>query len=216
VRIDVDSLKRLPLPTWLLGASCVLLGAAIVTVAIRGTRSAELLATAATPPTALAIDVSTPARGADLAPIQSRPLLYATRSFYTKPAAPISVAPPRPDYRLAGVMVLPGKPAVALLSPRQPGAGRRVRQGDDVGGWRVQAVTRNQVTFGWELERFELTTSPPPVSAGIKRIPMNRSRMASSVGGIQSLGAVGDAGTVAPAAAGIPPDRPRLYLPPNP
>ena len=214
MRIDVRAILRLPWPTLLLGLVAAGFGVACLFVAFSGTQATQLLATPAKAPVALKIELATAAT-ADLAAIQSQPLLHASRAFYVAPSPDaVPASPPKPDYRLAGTFLVPGKPSVALLVNNQSGANRRVKAGETLDGWTVQAVLRKQVTFTWQSESFELSTAPPPVSVGMKRVPMTRARVASSGGaaGVQSLGAVGAS---APAGSGGPTsDQPRLYQPP--
>lgn len=214
MRIDVRPILRLPWPTLLLGFVAAGVGIACLFVAFGGTQAAELLATPAKPPAALKIELTTDA-AADLAAIQSQPLLHASRAFYVAPSPDaVPASPPKPDYRLAGTFLVPGKPSVALLVSNQNGANRRIKAGETLDGWTVQAVLRKQVTFTWQSESFDLTSAPPPVNMGMKRVPMTRARVASSGGaaGVQSLGA---AGASAPAGTGGPTsDQPRLYQPP--
>lgn len=214
MRIDARAILRLPWPTMLLGLVAAGFVIACLFVALSGTKAGELLATPATPPAALKIEL-TPEATADLAAIQSQPLLHASREFYVAPASDAAPAsPPKPDYRLAGTLLVPGKPSVAMLVSNQNGANRRVKAGEVLDGWTVQAVLRKHVTFTWQNESFDLSSAPPPVSVGMKRVPMTRARVASSGGpaGVQSLGAVGAS---APASIGGPSsDQPRLYQPP--
>jgi hypothetical protein len=217
VRIDARAILRLPWTTLALGLIAAGFGVACLYVAVSGTRAAELLATPAKAPAALKIDLAPAATSADLAAIQSQPLLHASRVFYVAPSRDAAPAtPPKPDYRLAGTLLVPGKPSVALLVNNQSRASRRVKPGETLDGWTVQAVLRQQVTFIWQTERFELSSTAPPVSAGLKRVPITRARVASSGAaggtGVQSLGAVGNA---APSFSGGPAsDQPRLYQPP--
>ena len=213
MRIDPRAWLRLPIPTLLLAGVCVAIGVAIVIVAAGGTRVDALLATPAKAPAALTIDLSAPPRAGDLAAIKSQPLLHASRTFYEAPlpsAEPTS--PPRPDYRLAGTILVPRKPAVALLTSRAGGATLRVKPGDTLEGWTVQAIERRLVTLNWQNERFDITATQTPVSAGLKRVPMVRQRVAGGGGGVQTLGGTDSA----PAAMGGPltMDQPRLYRPP--
>jgi hypothetical protein len=217
VQIDPRAWLKLPSPTLALGAVIVALGVAFVFVAVGGTRADELLATPAKAPPALAVDVTEVPRARDLAPIQSQPLLHASRSFYVAPspdAAP--AAPPRPEYRLTGVFIVPGKPAVAVLA-HVSGKSRRVRQGDEIDGWRVQSIANRQVAFTWQNERFELGTAAvqPAATMGLKRVPVVRQRVVSADPGTQTLG--GGTATAAPPAMGGPlSNEPRLYRPPPP
>jgi hypothetical protein len=215
VRIDVRAVAKLPWPTLGLGVLTASLGLVSLFVVLRGTQAERLLATPAKAPPALAIDLAPATSGVDLAAIQSQPLLHASRVYYVPPPPDATpAAPPRPDYRLAGTLLVPGKPSVALLI-NQSGVGRRVRVGEVLDGWTVQAVVRQQVTFTWESERFELTTAgaSSALNAGLKRVPFSRQRVTSTDSGIQTLGGVG--GPSAPAFTGAQPsNQPRLYRPP--
>jgi hypothetical protein len=215
VRIDPRAVLKLPLPTLLLGAVTLAIGVTIVMIAISGTRADDLLATRAQPPASLNVDVSSIARSADLGAMRSQPLLHASRSFYTPPARDAApAAPPRPDYRLAGTFLVPRKPAVALLVGRANGASKRVKPGDELEGWRVEVVDRRLVTLSWGAERFDITATqtPVPMSAGLKRVPIQRQRVAASGGGgVQSLSATGTSST---SLGGTGADAPRLYRPP--
>lgn len=190
------------------------IGVGILYVAFGGTRAAELLATPAKAPAPLSFDVSDAPRSADLAAIQSQPLVHASRAFFVPPppnAAPAT--PPRPDYRLAGVLVAPNKPAVALLVSRQGGASRRVKTGEEIEGWRVKAVERTQVTLAFDTETFAISSAPTSasMSTGLKRVPITRARMASA-GGVQSLSAASNSsGAISGGQSAEPP---RLYRPP--
>jgi len=216
VRIDPRSWLQLPVPTMVIAFATFAIGVGVLYVALAGTRAGELLATPARAPAPLAFDVSDAPRDVDLAVIQSQPLAHASRAFFVPPppnAAPTT--PPRPDYRLAGVLVAPNKPAVALLISRQGGgASHRVKTGDELEGWRVQAVDRNQVTLAFQNESFGISAavSPAPANAGLKRVPITRARMASAGGGIQSLGATGKSPNNY--SGGPSSDQPRLYRPP--
>ena len=219
MRIDLRALLKLPLPSMLLGLVVAGVLVAIVVLIAGGTRAAELLATPAKSAGALSIDLANAPQAPDLAAIQSQPLMYATRSFYVAPRADAApAAPPLPDYRFAGAMVVPNKPAVALLS--LPGAAtRRVHAGDDLGGWKVRTVDAHRVVLEWQDQQREIKAQAVPVSAGLRRVPMQRQRMAST--GVQTLGS--PAGLSSPhnmnlqgpaAMAGPAVDTPRLYSPP--
>jgi hypothetical protein len=210
VRIDPRDWLRLPLPTVLLAGVTVAMGAAVLIVAMGGTRANELLATNARVSAPLNLDLAARPRSADLAAMRAQPLLHASRAFYVAPApAGAPTAPPRPDYRLAGTLILPRKPAVALLTNRAGGTSKRVKPGDELEGWRVQVVDRRFVTLSYRDERFDITASQAPLSAGLKRVPIQRQRVAAR--GIQSLSATG---TASRSMSSPITDTPRLYRPP--
>jgi hypothetical protein len=216
VQIDVGGFGKIPWPTLAIGvlASSLIFGCAWVLLA--GTRARELLATPARDPAALEIKIGEAKVGMDLTSIQSQPLLHASRAFYTAPLPDsVPTTPPRPDYRLAGTFLVPGKLPVALLVSGQGGASRRVRTGDTLDQWTVEAVRTRSIRLTWQTESVELTAVPPAAAAaaGLKRVPFTRGRLTSSgaPAGLQSLGAQGSV----PAYTGGPAsDQPRLYRPP--
>jgi hypothetical protein len=200
----------LPLPTLALSGVVAATGIVTLLVAIGGTKADELLATRAKPASPMTLDVSAAPRATDLAAMRAQPLLHASRAFYVAPAPGAApAAPPRPDYRLAGTFIVPGKPAVALLTSRAAGASKRVKPGDEIEGWKVQVVDRRFVTLAWGNERFDITATQAPMSAGLKRVPMLRQRVVAS--GVQSLSATGTAPT---SMSNSIADAPRLYRPP--
>src|SRR5262245_49250710 len=206
--------------TALLGVVAVATWSGFVLLLTRGTSAPALLATAARSPAALSAQFDLPVLASSLQAIQSQSLVYSSRSFHAKPDKPVRVAPPRPDYRLAGVIILPKKPAVALLASNQGEESRRVKQGEDVGGWVVQSVERKRVVFGWEDERFELSTqsaltattaTAPVATSGLKRVPLGPRTAAAGPKG-RVLSAAGS-----PGGRGGPVElsnEPRLYRPP--
>ncbi len=218
MRIDPRAILKLPLPSILLGLVAAAVLAANISLIAGGTQASGLLATPAKPAAPLTVDLSHAPKSPDLAAIQTQPLMYATRTFYVAPRADaVPAAPPLPDYRFAGALVVPNKPAVALLG-RQGGATRRVHVGDDVDGWKVHAVEGRRVVLQWQDQQREIAVQAAPASVGLRRVPMQRQRVASS--GIQTLGAPGKTGTnVTSPSPGVvfggpAVNMPRLYSPP--
>lgn len=220
MRIDPRALLKLPLPTLVLGlvAGGILL--ALVALILGGTRAAELLATPAKAAAALEIDLANAPSPPDLGAIQSQPLMYATRTYFQAPTpSGEPVAPPLPDYRLAGVFIVPNKTAVALLDSGA-GATRRVRMGEDLDGWKVQAIEARRVVLQWNEQQKVIGAQPAALNAGLRRVPMQRQRIASS-GGVQTLGSPMSPADVPPGSSspvsgmgGPAVDVPRLYSPP--
>lgn len=225
MRIDPRAWLRLPLPTLGLGAVLFTLVSAIVFVLVNGTRADALLATPARAVEPFVFEGPLARGAADLAAIQSQPLVHASRAFYEPPAEQAPAAPPRPDYRLAGAMILPGKPAVAVLTERNGGKTTRVKRGDELAGWRVASVDRKQVVLTWGNERAEITSGIPamgpvtmagatstPGNSGLKRVPIVRQRVSAVNAGPRSLSATGnsDGGSAGPADS----EPPRLFRPP--
>jgi type II secretory pathway component PulC len=220
LRIDLQALRRVAPMTALIAAAAATTWICFVSLLVRGTSAPALLATSPRPPATLSAQLDLPAFANSLQVIQSQSLVYSSRSFHAKPEKPVRTAPPRPDFRLAGVIILPRKPAVALLASNQGDETRRVKQGEDLGGWLVQSVDRRRVVFGWEDERFELTAqsalnapaeAAPVMTTGLKRVPLGPRTAAAGAKG-RVLGATGT-----PGGRGGPVElsnEPRLYRPP--
>ncbi len=154
-----------------LALSGVLVAAAGWTVwrLTQGTQVQQLLATR---PVSLSWTKpeSTPAsQQADLAALKSGPLMYPARAFYSAPPQPLVVAPPVPSYRLAGTLMAPGKPKRALLQSISDGTSRRVKEGDDLDGWKVQVVEVNRVTLTHGAQQTEIARASQSGGGGLVR-----------------------------------------------
>jgi hypothetical protein len=163
-----------------------------------------------------------------LSNLRHQPLTYATRQPYVAPAPAISLAPPPPGYRLTGTLITPRRPASATLVPAAgDAAARRVKPGDDLDGWKVQAVEANRVILTYGEQSIEIAkTRDGGSNAGISRAAVG-SRGAPASGGMLAaagtgvategrlLSAVGNAqASAAPRGKAALFDRPRLYRPP--
>jgi hypothetical protein len=223
MRVDVRAWMRLPSLTKALGILVLALVSCVVAVIVRGTQAAMLLATPANPAAGFELDLSSPRQPPDLAAMQTQPLVHSSRAFYQKPAETPPAAPPRPDYRLAGALMLPGKAPVAVVVNRMGNQSRRVKVGDELDGWRVASVDRKRVLLTWGVERAEITSGSSTPAAtnvasanaggGLKRVPLARQQVATAGGGVQSLGVSGNS----PASRGVggpDDDPPRFYRPP--
>jgi hypothetical protein len=218
--IDPRAWARLPLSTLTLGTVVFAISVAVIAVLAQGTQAQQLLATPAKPPAPFVFDGSAPLAAVDLAAIQSQPLVHVSRNFYQKPVEAAPAAPPRPDYRLAGAMILPGKTPVAVVVSRVGNESKRVKPGDELAGWRVATVDRKQVVLTWGSERAEITPGAPGLSSaaitqtggtgGLKRVPIVRQRVSAVGAGVQSLSAKGSS----PSSGGTYTEQPRLYRPP--
>jgi hypothetical protein len=100
-------------------------------------------------------DFSIPGRALDLTEIRDRPLMYATRALYVAPPSPQLPSAPPPSYRLVGTLVVPGKPALALLMP-PAGSARRIKVGDELDGWKVRGIDVGRVVLELGVQRIEL------------------------------------------------------------
>lgn len=179
-----------------------------------GTQTVSLLATAPKPFAVPETDTEAPSRVTSLAVIQDQALFYASRRFYTPPPpSTLPVTPPRPDYKLAGTFIIPSKPTVALLTGAA-GVSRKVKTGDDLDGWTVQAVESSRLTLQYGTTTFEISSAGKGGSAGMQLVPLTRTAQAAPAGGIHTLGAGVQGAPVLHSGLSIPNSSPRLYRPP--
>jgi hypothetical protein len=214
MQIEARAVLKLPMPTLALAALNAGLFICILIVAFGGTRASELLATPAVASAPLDIKLGTAPAPTDLAAIQDKPLMHASRAFYSAPAPDAAPqAPPLPDYRLAGSFLAPKRTPVALLARPQGGATRRVRAGDDLDGWRVDSIESKRVVLKWQDQTREILSAPSQFNAGLKRVPLQRQRVAGAPGSVVPLGATGTAVSLGGGPSHVS-DPPRLYRPP--
>src|SRR5262245_53080236 len=130
--------------TLALGLASFALAVLVITRVWLGTDAQALLATPARQYAQPGMKLTLPATPARPG-IREHALLHATREFFVPPT-PVATpaAPPPPDYRLVGTFIIPRKPTIALLM-NSSGASRKVRPGDDLDGWLVQAVETRRV-----------------------------------------------------------------------
>lgn len=192
--------------------------ALLISRAWQGTQAARLLATEPKTFAVPELDTGAPARVASLGVIQEQALFYATRRFYTPPPpSAVPVTPPRPDYKLAGTFIIPSKPTVALLTG-SAGASRKVKTGDDLDGWTVQAIEAGRVTLQYGSTTFDILGTGRGGTSGMHVVTLTQTAQIVPSGGIRVLGAAVQ-GSVAPRSgysipSSIPNPSPRLYRPP--
>lgn len=115
----------------------------------------------------------------DYSDIVAHPVFIATRLPEPPPedAPPVENPPgnPEPAPALLGVIIMP-QVTVALLRPEQPGAKAvRIKVGEMVGEWRLEAVFPNRVVLSKGLTKQELALarSKPPAVKRIGAKPPN-------------------------------------------
>jgi hypothetical protein len=188
------------------------IAACLLTSAWRGTQTAALLATAPRSMPLPEVDLTRPPVTTRLATLEDRTLLYASRHVYVAP--PPDLAPPRPAYRLVGTFIIPSRPAVALLTSPQD-ASRKVKPGDMLDGWLVEAVERHRVTLRHESETFDLADAVPEgVGLTVQRAPLASTAPPSPGAGVRLLGQPAASQATAGSPASPAPSTPRLYQPP--
>lgn len=161
-------------------------GVLVIVVAARGTQTRSMLSTPARPLSVEEISLTRPAVSPGLGAIQDRALLYASRRFYTAPVGP--TAPPHPQYRLVGTFIIPQKPAVAFLAGATGGS-RKVKPGDTLDGWLVEAVEAHRVTLRYEAETFDINGGGPGKSGlTVQAAPVAHAAATPAATGIHILG----------------------------
>lgn len=148
-------------PTLLLA---ILNGAGVLGCVLLLWQGSALPSMLATPPRRLAApqgfaDLDRPLP--DLAILQDTALFHESRTFYVPPALP--ELQNRPDYRLSGTLVIPGQAAAALLTHNPTGARRKVREGDDLEGWTVDAIRVKALVLRHGEQQLEIRSAPPAV-----------------------------------------------------
>ena len=129
----------------------------------------------------------------NLAAIQDRALLYAARSVYMPPLA--GTSPPKPQYRLVGTFIIPFKPAVALLSSAN-GAARKVKPGDSLDGWLVEAVEDRRVVLRYGSETFDIASA----AAAKPGLTLQSAPLARQTPPVAGNSMLGSSGATAPTA----------------
>jgi hypothetical protein len=208
-----NPLARLGLSTVLLGAVAAALGVLVGLRLIGGTQSGLLLATAPNAQGIPEMKSDAPALDANLQSVRDRSLLYASRAFYVAPPPPTApAAPPRPAYVLAGTFLIPHKPAVALLKRNTGTNVLKVNAGDDLEGWRIEAVEAARVVLRFEDERFEMIRAASESGTHLTRVPLTRAAPTASR---TTLGSGHPAGPVAASGVNQPLVEARLYRRPS-
>jgi len=163
----------LPRSTHLLAFSlaCLTLGAGATL--LMGTQTEALLATPAQPIAPSAPISDALARRDSFSGVQERALFYRSRAYHVPTSATAaSAALPVPAYELAGAFVVPHGSAVAVLKSRTASVSRTVRPGDELDGWRVQAIDKDRVVLVQGAQRAEiLHATPPPGLIALKVSP---------------------------------------------
>lgn len=178
-----------------------------------GTQTQSLLAISPTLFVAPELDIAAPSWSPARA-LQDKTLLYTSRHFYTPPPpSSVPVTPPKPDYRLVGTFVIPAKPTVALLSSAS-GTSRKVKAGDKLDGWLVQAVETRRVLLQFADTTLEISNGSKVSPAGMRLVPLTRSPHPASVNGIRTLGSSAQGLSLSSADLATTSSSPRLYRPP--
>lgn len=162
--------KSLSVRTLMLAGFNLSLLALIVQRLLNGTAVHEVLAVG---PRKVSVDTMlvAPAHASPaLEGVQTKALFHSTRSFYTPPPpAPVKELPPQPNYRLVGAIVAKDKPTTAMLSHNQSKKSVKVRAGDELEGWTIEAVEAKRVIARLGEESFEInaTSTATRQSAGM-------------------------------------------------
>ncbi len=154
---------------FLLFAICIGLGSLIFTQARDGVPLPDLSGTIAAPSV---VAGETPQNLEPLPPIDSfdevveRPLFFRGRRPPDPDAAPPpeAEAAPKADFVLTGLVIVAGKERLALLRPVGSKTVERVHQGQEIEGWRVEAIHADRVVLkkGETVREIRLEDRPAP------------------------------------------------------
>ncbi len=181
-----------------------------------GTQASVLLATPPRPFGVPELDIEPSPQAASVASIQEEPLFYSSRHFYMPPPpSALPATPPKPDYRLVGTFVIPAKPTMALLT-NASGASRKVKAGDDLEGWTVQAVEGARIVLQFENTTFEIAGAVKGTASGMRLVPFAQPSQAVPATGIRTLGSTAQGPSATPATYATATPGSRLYRPPPP
>lgn len=110
---------------------------------------------------------SVPMRSVEVATIRDQAVFYASRSFYQPPAAPTEVPPP--DYEMAGTLRLADGKRIAFVRRKADRSSRTVHLGDDLEGWRVEAIEPARIVIGHNEQSAELHSNSVASPSGLIR-----------------------------------------------
>lgn len=180
----------------------------------QGTEAPGLLATPARELAAPVVSLAEPQRAAALHVLGEQPLFHASRKIYVAPEPnAAAAAPPPPAYRLAGTLAAPQRPTVALLTHTGTGEPLKVRAGEALEGWQVQAIERTRVVLSHGQEQLEITVGGQAAPLGLGIVPLARGAKQSQPQRVQMLGSAAAAAAPRPPTS-KPNTQPRLYRPP--
>lgn len=108
---------------------------------------------------------SVPMRSVEVATIRDQAVFYASRSFYQPPAAPVEVAPP--DYEMAGTLRLAEGKRIAFVRRKADRSSRTLHLGDDLEGWRVEAIEPARIVIGHNEQTAELHSNSVASPSGL-------------------------------------------------
>ncbi len=105
------------------------------------------------------LTVLTPVRVStvDIATIRDKAMFYSRRSFYEPP--PPSQSIPSPEYDFAGSMDLSQGKRIAFVKTKSDHTSRMLHLGDDLDGWRVDAIEPTRVVLARDDHRTELASA---------------------------------------------------------
>ncbi len=107
--------------------------------------------------------------------VVERPLFFRSRRPPDPDAAPPPEAAPTPkaDFVLTGLVIVAGKERLALLQPAGSKTVERVRQGQEIEGWRVVAIHADRVVLkrGETVREIRLEDRPPPKTKARRKRP---------------------------------------------
>jgi hypothetical protein len=157
----------------------LLLGLCILWSLVRGSELASIAGRPAITFNIPEVPSQRPTQDGPLVALQDQNLFSASREFFLPPTtAPV---PPHPDFRLVGTFMIPNKPGVALLAGPN-GASRKVRVGDELEGWTVDAVEPKRVILRAGAATTEIASASGPTSPSTAQLASPGLRLAQANG----------------------------------
>jgi hypothetical protein len=146
----------------------------------------------------LSVLSSTPAPAINALALRDQAVFYSRRVFYQPPP---SESVPVPDYELAGTMGLPQGKRIAFVKKKSDQTSRTVHVGDDLDGWRVDAIEASRVVIVRAEQRVDLPAAGATASPGLlysgTAPPAIGPPALRSLAGLRVLGAPGPASSAA-------------------
>jgi hypothetical protein len=146
-------------------------------------------------------------RSVEVGTIRDQAVFYATRSFYQPPATPVEIPPP--DYEMAGTLRLTDGKRIAFVRKKADRSSRTLHLGDDLEGWRVEAIEPDRIVIARNEQNAELRSNSVASASGLIR-GSNSPRIAQT--GVRVLSATGSGASIGRAQSTS--SEARIYHPP--
>jgi hypothetical protein len=208
-------MKRLRITTMLLVLCNALLAALVVMLWSRGqarvSEPAHLAVTPLSLPDLAALS-SIPMHSVDMTTIREQAVFYESRAFYQPP--PVQVEVSAPEYEMSGTLRLADGRRIGFVRKKADSSGKTLHVGEDLEGWRVQAIEPDRIILGLNERNAELRSGAGASVSGLIRGSTAAVAPPIAQTGVRVLGAIGAGGLQTPGRT--PAGSARTYRPPPP